>query len=383
MLDLNIADSNIKQMLYVFRYFYSNAFKFNIMMHSEDWNLPENVLNSDIMSLLKKDIADLKKKYITNSEDKGKLEYAEGNISELLKLKFDNNKSLVECFYIAYKTMKTLLESKQYLIAKWFIISFFEKYIPVVFKAYDVYSKGQSEIVLGIKYEYNGVFMNGLCNGLGDLAKEILRTDTCSADLRCKYHLMSKYILTLNKDNGYVDNKVLIYLYKMYLMYKDNPNEEAANDLDNDFNNNELEKIVYYVDDNGSELNEDHEPIILDSTKFLQNNIDKNRLINIIRQTAKVVRGNEGLDVEFNISEDFKMYFITNKEDYRPVFLKMGKRTYTIISYGDNIYLLYMKDNKNVYGIALVSWFNDPNSIIKIEPDNDGKFEFFIDNITV
>lgn len=381
MLDLNLADNNIKQMLYVFRFFYSNAFKFNIMMHSDDWNLPDNILGSDIMSMLKKDIYSLKKKYITGSEDKGKVGYTEDNIDKLLKLKFDDSTSLAECFYIAYKTMKTLLESRQYLLAKWFIVSFFEKYIPVVFKAYDVYSKGQSEMVLGIKYEYNGVFLNGLCNGLGDLTKEILRNDTCAADLSCKYHLLCKYILTLNKDNGYIDSRAMLYLYKMYLLYKDTPNEEAARELDNDYNNNELEKIVYYVDDKGNKINENYEPIILDSTRFLQNNIDINKFINIIRQTAKVVRRNEGLDVEFNISEDFKMYFITNKEDYRPVFLKIGKRTYTIISYGNNIYLLYMKDNGNVYGIALVSWFNDPNSIIKIEPDSSGAFEFFIDNI--
>ena len=40
-----------------------------------------------------------------------------------------------------------------------------------------------------------------------------------------------------------------------------------------------------------------------------------------------------------------------------------------------------MNGTGNVYGTALVSWFNDPNSIIKISPDDAGEFKFIIDDI--
>lgn len=372
MINIDIADNNIKQMLYVFRYFYSNAFKFNIMMHSEDWDIPDNVKNSDIIGLLKKDIRSLKYKYIPEAaeEELGKINYVEGKFEELYKLKFDNSSSLSGCFYIAYKTIKVLIESKNYLILKWFVVSFFEKYLPVVFKAYDIYTKGQNEIVLGVKDNLNGI---------SDLTKEIIRKDLDSMALANSFHLLCKYILSINKDNKYVDINVLKYCYERYLLYKDEKNEEAAKAVEND-NIEYLNNVVKNTTNISDNMNN---VVLFGDLRCLSLISDKNKLINVIKQTIKVVKENEGENITFNIDEDFAMYFIVNEDDFRPIYLKSEGTTYTIINYDGNMYLLYMNGTKNVYGSALVSWFNDPNSIIKISPDDAGEFKFIINDIKI
>lgn len=393
MIDLNISNSNVKQMLYLFRYFYSSPVKLNIVLNSEGWDINDSVKDSDIFSLLKKDIVNLKKQYNVYSDDPKKLSFAEDKLNDLYKLKFDGGHNFAKAFGILNRTCHILEDTKSYLVLKWFIVSFFEKFLPVVSKAYDVYKMANTNALIGIDLKNSS---------MGDYASEII-TNKDIRYLTSQYFCMCEYLRNFYREDvpGSLSPSDMWYNYATYLkctdkdykqfmvLFNDINKEIDSDGLPGDIKIRVMDKIINNVLKDVDDVPENSKNIMINDSAyatiigqlpFEDTASNRAKFLSIVNQTLSVIRENEGKNITCNISDDFKMYFITNKEEFKPIFIKRYDDLVTVINYNGVLYALYMKTDfsKDVYGVSLVNWFDTPNKIIKISPDENGKFEFRI-----
>lgn len=382
----NVSDS-LKQKLYVFRYFYDNPTRLNITLNSENWDMSDNIRNSDIFSILKKDISSSKADYNIYSDDKVKIAYAEDKLEDIYRLPFNKGNSFDIMFNIVYRAAKVLEDSRNLLILKWFIVSFFEKILPATAKAFDAINDASNTLLMGSSVENN--FMS-------KLVTELLHNN----DVRIKlseYHMITEYIrkVSANADNIKLDKDIYKNLFKIYLKCSGNYNLFEVDMLYDNFKKEEtpdkfkvsnVSNTIYKVIDEGSYFESSDDTagydnvVIIGSLPFDDNASNRSKFVSITNQTLSIIKENEGNNISFNINPDFKMYFLENKEDYNPIFIKSVKDSYSVIEYNNDMYLLYMSENDNsVYGITLSNWYDQPKKILKILPDEEGEFVFQID----
>jgi hypothetical protein len=166
-------------------------------------------------------------------------------------------------------------------------------------------------------------------------------------------------------------------------MLYDNFKKEETPDK---FKVSNVSNTIYKVIDEGSYFENSNDTYgyddvtIIGSLPFDDNASNRSKFVSITNQTLSIIKENEGNNISFNINPDFKMYFLENKEDYNPIFIKSVKDSYSVIEYNNDMYLLYMSENDNsVYGITLSNWYDQPKKILKILPDEEGEFVFQID----
>lgn len=394
MIDVNISNDNVKQMLYLFRYFYSSPIKLNITLNSEGWDIADSVKDSDIFMLLKKDISNLKKQYNAYSDDSKKLVYAEERFNDLYKLKFDTPYEFSKAFSIVNKTAHMLEDTKSFLVLKWFIVSFFEKFLPVVSKAYDVYKMACTNTLLDINVKNSS---------MGDYASELISNKDIRY-LTSQYYCMCEYLRNFYSEEipCSLSPDSMEYNYATYLkctgkeynafitLFSDINKELDGQGFPGDIKIRSMNKVIDGILKDVEDIPENIKnnmvgdlayASIIGELPFEDTASNRARFLSIVNQTLSVIRENEGKDVSYSITDDFKMYFITNKEEFKPIFIKRYDDLVTVINYNDVLYALYMRKDfsDDVYGVSLVNWFDTPNKIIKISPDEDGRFEFRID----
>ncbi len=379
----NVSDS-VKQKLYVFRFFYATPIRLNITLNSENWDIPDNIRNTDIFSILKEDISSSKAKYNVYSDDKIKVVYAEGKIDDIYRLPFNEGNSFDKAINIAYRTAKVLDNSKNYLVLKWFMLSFFNKIIPSAAKAFDAVNDTSNSLLMGSNIDTG--FMSKLVSGF-------LNNDDLNVKIS-EYHLFTEYVRKVSL-SGEQDDEVYRDIFKIYLRCSANYNMMEFDMLYDNFTKEEnvdkykvsnISNTIYKVIDESSyfESSEDvhdyDDVTIIGSLPFDDNSSNRSKFVSITNQTLSIIKENEGNNISFKINPDFKMYFLENKEDYNPIFIKSPTSSYSIIEYNNDMYLLYMSENDNsVYGITLSNWYDQPKKILKILPDEEGEFVFQID----
>ena len=136
---ININNVSQAQLLYVFRDFYSQAIKLNIMLYFDDKDLPDKIKSSNIMDILKKDISSLKLSFGVLSYDSRKAYIATNVIDNILKYDYSEASSVLDAVSNVLRVSNILTNNtdKGLIANKWLLISFFEKILPTICSAYD------------------------------------------------------------------------------------------------------------------------------------------------------------------------------------------------------------------------------------------------------
>lgn len=267
-------------------------------------------------------------------------------------------------------------------------------YLQVAAKALDIYNLGVDKTIIGVKL--------GDGNTLSLLTSSLIDKDNLKDPKILSANLFNlyKYVKDSSKSSNIISvsfrNTMGLYI-KCSDSNKDIDTFSIVEEFTNLFDklvaneenaNNIIQELLKVNNDTSNEASPiPNDAIMLGDGKDKFNNIpvhDKSKLYSIVFQTAKNIVDNEDGNVNFNIDSDFKSYFLNNKEDFKVFYIGNYGHGYTVAEYNGIKYLLYMKkDDKNVYGASLSLSFNEPSNIIKVEPDDEGKFEFVVDTIDV
>ena len=395
---ININNVSQAHLLYVFRDFYSQAIKLNIMLYFEDKDLPDKIKSSNIMDILKKDISSLKLSFGVLSYDSRKAYIATDVIDNILKYDYSEASSVLDAVSNILRVSNILTNNtdKGLIANKWLLISFFEKILPTICSAYDAINYMNTISALDINKED---FTKSLTS---KFTNNIIKPNADIRYITINLYSLLKYLIdTDNSDKllyNFTDMKELFYKYLYTRELEPHGSEAAAeylhlinNICDNASDVNSILDIVSsYSDDDYNDYN-NISSIINNSMIFGKNlsdkiNANKSKFLSIVSQTKNIILDDNNA-AYFNIPDDFKIYFLDNSDEFNPIFIKKFnnniKDSYSniIISYNNIMYLLYLESPLNkdtVYGVSLSQEFNEPNSIIKIDKDPDGEYRFII-----